>query len=374
MLFEKIKKRRDKKEYLKLINLKFRDDIDYKRADIYKSFKDRYVQGDDKEVLSRIINAYNLAIDKQKESKSVYKVSNEWLPIYEKSMGKVMNLLKNKELDGLQKTYDNFWRNDCSSGLLGLSFDMEEDYFGSKISNKNKKIFLNDTFYRYYLWKDLMGYKYKIEDLTAPLVGNPYGIDIDGVFLKSGFDYLHYYATTINRLLKRNNKSTVIELGGGYGGMAYYLNRDNTNLTYIDVDLPENLALASYYLMKCFPEKKIVLYGESQINQETIDNNDIIMLPSFAIEEIPDKSADLFFNSYSLAEMGIETIDNYLKQMDRVTKKYFYHVNHTKNCAVGADNFPVSEDKFLLLSRNLALWNAGRNPNMDEFEYLYLRN
>lgn len=374
MLFEKMIKRRDKKLYLKLINLKFKDDVNYKKADIYNSFKDRYVKGDDKEILTRIITAYNLAVEKQKESKPVYQVSNEWLPIYEKSMCKVMSLLKNKDVEGLQKTYDNFWRNDCSNGLLGLSFDMEEDFFGSKIKNKNKKIFLNDNFYRYYLWKDLMGYKYSVEDLKSPIVGNPYGIDIDGAFLKSGFDYLHYYATTINRLLKNNQKSTVLELGGGYGGMAYYLNRDTKNLTYIDVDLPENLALASYYLMKCFPEKKIVLYGEAPINQETIDNNDIVMLPSFAIEEVPNSSVDLFFNSYSLAEMDIATITNYLEQMSRITKKYLYHVNHTRNCAVSADKFPVNEDEFTLLSRTIALWNAGRNPNMDEFEYLYLRN
>lgn len=370
----KIRSKFQKKYYSIRIEDKFKKDPNWKRADIYKAFSDRKIQGNDQEILNRIIKAYNLAKEKQETAQSVYQVSNEWVPIYNNHMGNIMNVLQKGNIDELQKIYDNFWRDPCSTGLHGLSSSMQKNFFGKKISNKNKKLFLSDFFHRYHLWKDLLGYKYSIKDLEAPIIGNPYGLELDGAFVKAGSDCFHYYATGINRMLSaKNKKTTILELGGGFGGMAYYLCRDNRNCTYIDLDLPENTALASFHLLKAFPEKRIVLYGEAEINKEIIENNDILMLPCFAVEEIPDLSADLFFNSYSLAEMEPSAISNYLVQMKRITKRFFYHVNHINNCVLSADKFDIDADKFSLIYRIPALWNLAQNINMDEYEFLYER-
>jgi hypothetical protein len=59
----------------------------------------------------------------------------------------------------------------------------------------------------------------------------------------------------------------VVELGGGFGGLAYYLIRDNPQVTYLDFDLPEATALASYYLMRSLPSLSIQLYGEVDLGQ-----------------------------------------------------------------------------------------------------------
>jgi hypothetical protein len=42
--------------------------------------------------------------------------------------------------------------------------------------------------------------------------------------------------------------------------MAYFIIRDINEAAYIDLDLPENIALTSYYLLKAFPKKKIILF------------------------------------------------------------------------------------------------------------------
>lgn len=364
-----INKYKNQNKYFNHYAYSYHSDKKYNVGIVQECFKDRFENSDDIEIIKRITKAYNLAMSEYEKAKPCYKVSNEWLPIYESQLGEMISLLKNNEYEKLQEKYKNFWRNECAAGLIGLGVEIS-DFEQDKATNENKITFLEDTFNRLYLWKDLVGYACDYSALESPTIGNSYGIEIDGKFLKSGADYLHYYAFAINRMLNKEEKSVVVELGAGYGGMPYYLLRDNSNLSYIDVDLPENTALASYYLLKCFPDKKIALYGEIEINEKTIKEYDIIMLPSFAIEQIPNNIADLFFNSYSLAEMDEETIINYLNQMDRITTKYFYHVNHTKKCKWSADKFPVSP-AFKLLSRQKALWNLGRNIQMDEFEFLY---
>jgi hypothetical protein len=96
-------------------------------------------------------------------------------------------------------------------------------------------------------------------------------------------------------------------------------------------------------------------------------------MPSFEISNLPPKSVDLSFNSYSLAEMSAESIKVYLDQIARVTTGYFLHVNHNKNAVLNADKFGVEERGFTLVNKELAGWTLGINPVSDEYEYLYRR-
>lgn len=163
----------------------------------------------------------------------------------------------------------------------------------------------------------------------------------------------------------------VVELGGGFGGLAYYLIRDHPQVTYVGFDLPEATALASYYLMRCLPNALIRLYGEAELSEETLAAPGFVLMPSFEIMKIPSKSAVVSFNSYSLAEMSPATTHLFLDQITRITSGYFLHVNHNRNAVLSADKFGVEERGFKLVNRELAGWTSGINPQSDEYEYLY---
>lgn len=330
----------------------------------------------DPDKIRRIVSAYQKAIAVQAVSDDCFQVGNEWLPIYEKNMGSVMSALKDGDIKALQEIYDNFMRHPSSTGLHGMPADMHKCYFSGTISLKYKKWFLYDSLHRINLWKGLMGDSGSLEQLDSPMIGNPYGYYVDGHFIKVCSDYQHYYATCINRMTSDNSEAerrVIIELGGGFGGMSYYFNRDSKNKVYVDIDLPENLALASFYLMHALPEKKVFLFGEGELTAETFKNYDIIMLPNFEVKKIPTNSTDLVYNSYSLAEMPESSITCYVNELSRALKPagYFYHVNHTRESLVKADEFGIEKNNFVLLHKTPALWNAARNLLMDENEYLY---
>jgi len=326
---------------------------------------------DDVDVLKRIIAAYKKAKVSQKSAGEAFNVSNEWLSIYERNLGPVMSALLSENVADLRRMYQNFFRDPCSTGLAGLPADIPNLLSGGAIKQEFREYILCDVLHRYDLWKRRTGNKYTAATLSAPIVGNPYGYTMDGVFIRAGGDYQHYYAHAIAELMGSSQAQTVVEIGGGFGGLAYYLVRDNPPVTYVDFDLPEATALASYYLMRSLPNAPIHLYGEVDLTAEVLATPGIVMMPSFEITKMPSKSVAVSFNSYSLAEMSPATILVYIDQITRITRRYFLHVNHNTNAALSADRFGVEERGFRLENRELAGWTLGINPESDEYEYLY---
>ena len=126
-------------------------------------------------------------------------------------------------------------------------------------------------------------------------------------------------------LVEDIDNPVICEIGGGQGGQAYStIKNANKHLTYINLDLPEVLAMASYLLCCGHPDKKILMYGEGDISKDY----DIILMPNFCLQELDDKSVDLFFNQRSFPEMERATVTEYLAQIGRVCSRYFYHINY----------------------------------------------
>lgn len=328
----------------------------------------------DRIILERIIRAYQKAKADQNDAADAFNVSNEWRPIYERNLGPVMKALQSGDLSALERMYQNFYRDPCSTGLVGLPIKIPNLFSGAPIKKKFREYLLCDVQHRYYLWKKRTGNKYPPQALSAPIVGNPYGYSVDGVFVRACADYQHYYAHAISELGNSSERRVVLELGGGFGGLGFYLMRDHPNLTYVDFDLPEAVALASYYLIRSLPNVPVRLYGEFDLTKERLSEPGVLLLPSFEILKVPKSSVGISFNSYSLAEMSPATIQVYLNEISRVTKGYFLHVNHSTNAVLGADQFGVEQRGFELMNRELAGWTMGINPESDEYEYLYRSN
>lgn len=338
---------------------------------IENSYQERRLTINDETIYQRIIKAYNKSKKEQETSSSIYQVNNEWLPIYNHHLGEIIDNLKEGNIKKISEIYSNFFRENCSSGLHGLTLSPATQFINNEIHPELRTKYFHDTLHRVNLWLDLTEQQIPITELQSNQIGNPYGYTLDSTFIRAGAEYQHYYATIINRLTKSSSRPTILEIGGGFGGMAYYLMKQNPNITYINIDLPENIALSSFYLINSFPQKRFALYGEINPDSTNLKEYDGILIPNTSIEKVKENSVDLTFNSYSLAEMSSETIELYIRTLSKFTSKFFFHINHTKNSIVKSSEFPIDRTKFELLYKAPALWNMGRNPQMDEFEFLY---
>ena len=337
-------------------------------ASISCAFEDRTRPGACARSLEKISFYYRQWKKMQGTSPAAYQVSREWLPIYEGYMGPVMRAHERNDISELQRMYENFFREPLSTGLHGLHFDMVQTYMtpGAPASSEHFEAYLESC---------ALGARNflstcpstPIEKLVRPPIGNPYGYQLDGHEIYPCAEYHFSFAEKIGILLRNINQPTILELGGGFGGMVYYCMRDTPNSKYICVDLPENAALQAYYLKSMFPDKVIKLYGEPGYRSDY----DILIMPNYAIEELAENEVNLSFNSYSLAEMSIEAMSNYVEIISKITSDYFYHINHV-HWEVSADSFPVDFKKFQLLFRNPTNWGKDpRSYKIDQHEFLY---
>lgn len=221
-----------------------------------------------------------------------------------------------------------------------------------------------------------------ISTLSQPQYGNQWGADVNGHFISYESVLNEFYGRMISNLIKHENRPVVGEIGGGYGILFQFISRDLSDFCYLDFDLPETLVCASYYLMKVFPTKKFLLYGEGKLNEETINGYDFILMPSYAIEALPNNSCDIFINMSSLGEMKPNTCQMFVSNICR-TAKAFWHMNHeylriefedgTKSLV--NSEYPVNVDEFDLLLRYIdalnAAWQGVFDLGYDIYGYYY---
>lgn len=326
------------------------------------------------EIAARVAAAYRAAVQAPRAAEPVYRPSNEWLPIYRAKLGPLIAGLQAANAADIRSLLDGFFRSSISVGLAGLAVDMRKTFFDRAPTRVAKTRLLIDMLYRFRHLQELVP-GVKAAELGVADVGDPYGMLIDGCFVRSGADYQYYYAHRVANLLPRDGHAVVAELGGGTGGFGYFLATLRPRaVTYLNLDLPEVLAISSYQLLNLFPDRKILLYGESRsCDSRTLEQYDMALLPSFCVEDLPNDSVDVAFNSYSLAEMDEPTIANYTAQLSRVARGAILHVNHVSRARVSADRFVFDNQRFELRERRRALWNLGRDLECDEYEFLYTR-
>ena len=133
--------------------------------------------------------------------------------------------------------------------------------------------------------------------VPPPVVGSLMGLPTATGVL-SGRDLLALYASLrIRGVLAGVDRPTVVEIGGGLGGVGYYLARAGAVGRHTIVDLPLVNVLQGYYLLRALPGVPVRLYGEPADPPATVE-----VMPTFTFDR-DDGPVDLLFNMDSLPEM-----------------------------------------------------------------------
>jgi putative sugar O-methyltransferase len=247
---------------------------------------------------------------------------------------------------------------------------MSNDYFGATIKDDHRRFYLIDTLYRMDYWKAQTGGCYTIRDLAGPKVGNPFGIVLEGTLIRMGAEYQHYCAHRISRLLEPG-AAIIAEIGGGFGGMAYYLLRDRPRTTYIDFDVPESLALTAYYLLKAFPQLNFLLYGEAELTRKTISQVDVVLMPVFELADMPAASADITFSSHAMSDLAPESMNQYLHDIARITGDHFLYVGNGPSAELISELVDRQHHSYKLMDTRPSGWYSHTAPGADQVECLY---
>ena len=175
------------------------------------------------------------------------------------------------------------------------------------------------------------------DTVACPMIGNPAGPLIRGRAIPSETLRHAYKAHQIVSILSPRLANTVMEIGAGFGGCGYEVMRGQSQAVarYLLFDIPEVAFISGYFLIEALPDRLVRLAGEGPVNATDYT---IGVFPHYSIEELPDRSVDLVFNSNSFSEMDCRTSGAYIRVVERVCRRYIFHVNHDTRLAFHNDS------------------------------------
>lgn len=123
----------------------------------------------------------------------------------------------------------------------------------------------------------------------------------------------------------------VIEIGGGYGGLALHLSRILGEVRYAIVDLPEVLLFSAAYLAMQAPGRSIYLHDPAApADLGDLDRFDFVLLPDYRLDALASSRFDLAINVASMQEMRPEQVTRYLDFLATTCRGTFYSCNRDR--------------------------------------------
>lgn len=120
--------------------------------------------------------------------------------------------------------------------------------------------------------------------------------------------------------LRAARSPTVLEIGGGFGGLAYHLKRLLPQARYLIVDLPESLVFSCIYLSTLFPDDSNVLATSPDFISRSMDRPGFTFIPNHFCPRLRDREirVDLAINTLSMSEMLESQVREYCSLIRRL--------------------------------------------------------
>ena len=229
----------------------------------------------------------------------------------------------------------------------------------------------SDSYLTYYFanngFKKLMvdGYRFFIE--TGKLHSMDEGIRGIGVETEYGrisHDLLRYLGVICDvkeaGLLKHDNPCSVLEIGGGYGGLARAHIVQNPKISYIICDLEETLFFSAVYLSIQLGVEKVHLI-DSKLKNDSLEDGHVYIIPQSRIEILRDLNASYAVSQQSLQEMTKSQVKIYLDWLPKHAN-YLYSCNINDHGSLANEKQLVSDLQDLLMRRFSQPTWIGRTP------------
>jgi hypothetical protein len=163
--------------------------------------------------------------------------------------------------------------------------------------------------------------------LNFPNIGAAYGLKLGDALITPEAPEHVYVASRIRDVIRQrfgdeNVQLRIAEIGAGFGGTAYWLNKLNPRSiqNYTIIDLPLMNACQSYFLGKAFGEGAVRLYGEAE------PRGPFSIIPPQAKSQVSE-TFHVLLNENSMPEMSESVVTDYLTWARTQVSDVFYSYN-----------------------------------------------
>jgi len=319
----------------------------------------------DKKIVKEFISFF-----KEKDFNNIY--GGEWLWINKNKRKTLLESLKKFDIDFLSSQLINLFKSKVSYGIISSTY---ENVFNNK---KNRKYFISDVLKNISVWEEFVKLKKKDYNFihTNEKIGNPYGIFYKKKKILYDTPRHDYYAYKIINILKNKKNPTILEVGGGYGGLLIQLLKRKFNFSYINIDLPETLLISYYYLKRTFGVN-ICLHKDLE---SSVFKSKINFIPYKNNLHVKKINVDLLFNANSFSEMSKNVLYKYFKLINnKIKPEYILHQNSNINLfpksrrhkEIQSSDFPIDMKNYTKISSTISMFQGGSGRYR---EFLFKKN
>lgn len=237
--------------------------------------------------------------------------------------------------------------------------------FKSRLKNAKKFNYLSSFTYKVFIaclfeYISQKDHLKILDNIKESPIGNPILVKYKNKFISQDLCNSVHEFYSIAGFVSLPKQLKVAELGAGYGRVAYVILQALPASSYCIIDIPPALFIAQNYLSKAFPKEKIFkfrLFKSFKEIKKEFESARIKFLLPHQMELLPKKYFDLFINISSLHEMARAQIKNYIKQINRLCKGYFYTKQWRKsriqdNQFIKRNEYPIPRSWKTIYSRN----------------------
>jgi putative sugar O-methyltransferase len=214
-----------------------------------------------------------------------------------------------------------------------------------------------------------------LERLEEPALGAPITVHHRGRSISQDLcNSVHEVTSILDGLPGGSPGGTgVLELGGGYGRIAWVLLHELPEVRYVLCDIPPALAIAQRYLTTVFPQRRAFRFRHFDRPEEVADElaaAQIAFLTPNQLDLLPAQDVGLFVNVSSLHEMRPEQIAHYLRAVDRHCCGFFY-TKQWKRSVNPFDGIEVRREDYPIPPHWQTIFDRDHEIQVSFFEALY---
>lgn len=198
----------------------------------------------------------------------------------------------------------------------------------------------------------------------------PNGIGYDTEFGRISADLIRYLSglsdLVASGALRPTDRKAVLEIGGGYGGLARTTLSFAPGCAYVICDLEEMLFFSAVYLSSMFGAERVHLV-EGGIDREALESGHFYLVPQIDIERLCGRF-ELALNQSSMQEMETRQVERYCDFLGSHAE-FFYSRNLTSTAETHVadflDRFDLVKQLNEKLRRRFTLLWTGRPGKVD---------
>jgi putative sugar O-methyltransferase len=154
----------------------------------------------------------------------------------------------------------------------------------------------------------------------------------------------YYYQNILRGFIDSEQIQTILEIGAGNGNFPAILFHDWAPVRVVLIDLPESLAVSIPFLASLFPDARIAMPNEIEVDGMP-KKFDFAFLTVDQLHCLADSCIDLAINCHSFQEMTHEQIAIYFELIQRVCRAsgFFFTANRVEKIPCGPDALNIEQ-------------------------------